>query len=124
MKTDRLTSDQDTLATSGNRPHTDRIDRITTGSGSDNFQPETGDKSLDVRRLQSFEAAGLEKNLSGADPVDLIPFKMKMFLDGRFYSSGKNRIRMESFNSAGVDEGSERVDCANAASGKSCQRTS
>jgi hypothetical protein len=72
MKTDSLNSDQHTLTTSGNGPHTDRIDRITTGSGSDNSCLETTDNFLSRIPLQAIEAAGTAKNLSGSDPMDLI----------------------------------------------------
>ena len=72
MKTDSLNSDQHTLTLSGNRPHTDRIDRITTGSGSDNSQLETANKPLNTIPMRAIEAAGPEKNLGGSDPLNLI----------------------------------------------------
>ena len=72
MKTVYRTSDQHTLITSLDGPHTDRIDRITTGYGSDNLQTKAVHKLLNIRRLQVTEAARPEKNLSGADPMHLI----------------------------------------------------
>jgi hypothetical protein len=72
MKTGSLNSDQHTLTTSGNGSDPDRIDRITTGSGSDNSQLETATKPLDTRPMRAIEAAGPHQKLSGGDPLDLI----------------------------------------------------
>jgi hypothetical protein len=69
MKADSLNSHQHTLTTSVNGPHTDRIDRITTGSGSDNFQLKTAVNLLTNRHIAETEAAGLKKNSLGSDRV-------------------------------------------------------